>query len=302
MNGAGLARDRIAAGTQLRALVGAMRPVQWSKNLLLVAAPLAAGVIGRRHEAELIAIGIIAFCLIASGGYLWNDVRDAADDRRHPLKRHRAVAAGVLPAGVALGASVVLSTAGLLLAAVLGWGFLACAVAYVAISAAYSQWLRDVAVMDVATVASLFILRAIAGGTAAAVPLSRWFLIVTSFGSLFVVAGKRYCERISLAADGVTRRTLVVYSPEYLRYVWMLASAVTVSAYCMWAFTRATSDEIPWFELSIIPFVLGVLRYALLIDLNVAHTPEETIASDTPLQLIAAVWLAVFVCGAYSAG
>jgi decaprenyl-phosphate phosphoribosyltransferase len=283
------------------ALVRAARPGQWPKNLLLLAAPVAAGVVGHRHVLLAVCAGVAAFCLTASGGYLVNDAIDAEHDRRHPDKRHRPVAAGLVPERAAVAAGALLTVAGIGLAALVGLTLAAWAVAYAVLAAAYSARLRNVAVVDLAAVAGFFIIRAVAGGAAAGVPLSRWFLIVTSFAALFVVAGKRYCERISI--DGhETRSVLGEYSPEYLRFVWMLAAAVTLTAYCVWAFQRAGTDEIPWYELSIVPFVLGVLRYGLLIDTNAASAPERTLAADRPLQLIALAWAAAFACGAYALG
>lgn len=290
-----------AVRTVLPALLRAARPGQWSKNLLLLAAPVAAGVIGHGHVLVRVALGIVAFCLASSGGYLVNDAIDADRDRRHPEKRHRPVASGALPAGVATAVGVALTVAGVAVAAVVGPVLAAWAIVYAALAAAYSARLRDVAVVDLAAVAGFFIVRAIAGGAAAGVPLSRWFLIVTSFAALFAVAGKRYCERISLSG-GTTRSVLREYSPEYLRFVWMLAAAVTLSAYCIWAFQRIGNDEVPWYELSIVPFVLGVLRYGLLIDMNAAAAPEQTLASDRPLQVIALAWVTTFAFGAYSLG
>jgi decaprenyl-phosphate phosphoribosyltransferase len=290
-----------AVRTVLPALLRAARPGQWSKNLLLLAAPVAAGVIGHGHVLVRVALGIVAFCLTSSGGYLVNDAIDADRDRRHPEKRHRPVASGALPAGLATAVGVALTIAGVAVAAVVGPALAAWAIAYAALAAAYSARLRDVAVVDLAAVAGFFIVRAIAGGAAAGVPLSRWFLIVTSFAALFAVAGKRYCERISLSG-GTTRSVLREYSPEYLRFVWMVAAAVTLTAYCVWAFQRIGTDEIPWYELSIVPFVLGVLRYGLLIDMNAAAAPEQTLASDRPLQVIALAWVTTFAFGAYSLG
>jgi decaprenyl-phosphate phosphoribosyltransferase len=290
-----------AVRTVVPALLRGTRPGQWSKNLLLLAAPVAAGVIGQGDVLVRVALGVVAFCLTASGGYLVNDAIDAEHDRRHPDKRHRPVASGALPAGIAIAVGVCLTAAGIAVAATVSMTLAGCAVAYAALAAAYSARLRDVAVVDLAAVAGFFIVRAIAGGAAADVRLSRWFLIVTSFAALFAVAGKRYCERISLAG-GTTRSVLRHYSPEYLRFVWMLAAAVTLTAYCVWAFQRIGTDEIPWYEISIIPFVLGILRYGLLIDMNAAAAPEQTLASDRPLQVIALMWVATFACGAYTLG
>jgi decaprenyl-phosphate phosphoribosyltransferase len=284
------------------ALLRAVRPAQWSKNLLLLAAPAAAGVIAHRAVAVHVGVAVVAFCLTASGGYLLNDVIDADNDRLHPRKRARPVASGALPPGLAVAAGLGLAAAGVAVAATVGAALAAWALGYAALAAGYSLLLRNVAVIDLAAVSGFFIVRAVAGGAAAGVPLSRWFLIVTSFGALFVVAGKRYCERVSGHGDGATRTVLREYTAEYLRFVWMLAAAVALSAYCVWAFQRAGHDEFPWYELSIVPFVLGVLRYALLIDARAAAAPEEVLATDRPLQAISAAWVVAFALGAYAVG
>jgi decaprenyl-phosphate phosphoribosyltransferase len=288
-------------GSLAAGLLQAARPRQWTKNLLLLAAPFAAGVLGDGDVLGRVALAVLAFCLVASGTYLVNDARDADCDRRHPTKRRRPVAAGVVPPGVAVGAGALALLTGLGVAAVVDWALVGVVAAYVAMTSAYALWLRRVAVVDVGVVASGFILRAVAGGVAAGVPLSRWFLIVTSFASLFVVAGKRYGEYLDLGPErGAFRETLNAYSLSYLRYVWTVASGVAVLAYCLWAFERAAATGgSPWYELSIVPFTLSVLRYALVLDRGGGTAPEEIALRDRTLQVLGVAWVLVFGLGVY---
>ena len=295
----------IAPGTGGRSraagLLRAARPKQWVKNVLLLAAPFAAGALGDGPTLARVLLAVAAFCLAASGTYLLNDVRDVDEDRRHPRKCRRPIAAGVVSPRLAVAAGVTALGAGLAVAALVGWELLAILALYVVTTTAYSLWLRNVAVVDIGIVAFGFILRAVAGGVAADVPLSRWFLIVASFGSLFMVAGKRYGEYLDLGADRASiRPTLRAYSHSYLRYVWTVASAVAIAAYCLWAFEESGFHTgPPWYELSIIPFTMSILRYALLLDDGDGSAPEEIVLRDRTLQVLGVVWVVVFGCGVY---
>jgi decaprenyl-phosphate phosphoribosyltransferase len=147
-----------------------------------------------------------------------------------------------------------------------------------------------------------FLLRAIAGGVAAELPISRWFLIVAGFGSLFMAAGKRFSELERSLRDGETsptRRSLNGYTPAYLRFVWGLAAAVTVTAYCLWAFEVGLDESsTPWAEWSVLPFVLAILRYAVDIDRGSAEAPEDVVLHDRVLLAVGAAWLVLFGLGA----
>ena len=295
-------RARSATGRESlpRELVRAARPKQWAKNVLVFAAPGAAGVLTQASALGSALAAFVAFSLVASGTYLLNDARDAEADRAHPRKRHRPVAAGAVSVSLAVTAGVVLALAGLALAAAVSLGLLGLLLLYLTITAAYTLYLKEVAVVDIAVVASGFIIRAVAGGVAVDVPISRWFLIVASFGSLFMVAGKRYGEHLDLGAEAaVVRATLSAYSREYLRYVWTMASAVTMTAYCLWAFEQSGGGGVPWFELSIIPFVMFVLRYALLLGTGHGSAPEDLVLGDRGLLLSAGIWVLVYGAGVY---
>ena len=280
---------------RLPALVRAARPHQWVKNVLVVAGPLAAGAaIGPAAVAVLIAF--VCFSLSASGIYLINDVLDVEADQLHPRKRLRSIAAGEVLTGTAAVTGAVLLIVSPVLALVTGrWQLAVLMLVYELLQLAYCVWLKHVAVFDLVVVASGFLLRAVAGGLAAHITLSPWFLLVASFGSLFMVAGKRYSE-VHLLGDGAvaTRRSLQDYSASYLRFVWGMAGAATLTFYSLWAFSLIRANPL-WAEVSVAPFLIALLRYAVDIDRGAAGEPETIVMSDRVLQSVGLIWLACFV-------
>ena len=295
--GASATPDRGAA----RALVRAVRPRQWVKNLLVLAAPLAAGELGDPDVLVATLLALVAFCLAASAVYLVNDTADREADRLHPTKRLRPIASGALSVPVALGAAAVCAVA----AVAVGWltdpqlGLLVAA--YLVLQVLYAVWLKHEPVLDISIVAAGFLMRAVAGGIAADIPLSQWFLLVSGFGSLFIVAGKRYSELHTLGSESGTRRSLVRYTDTYLRFVWSIAAGATVISYSLWAFEQAPDSGIPWHTISIAPFVMGLLRYAVDVDAGTASEPEDIVFRDRVLQLIGLAWLVTVCLGVLSA-
>ena len=284
------------------AVVRLLRPKQWAKNLLVFAAPAAAGVLDNGEELSKSLVAFVAFCLAASGTYCLNDARDAEADRQHPTKRHRPVASGHVGEGLARQLGVVLLAAGGAVTLLVDNLWLFASVAgYVVMMTAYTHGLKRVAVVDLAVVASGFIVRALAGAAATEVPVSDWFLIVTSFGSLFMVAGKRSSEFEEADDPGAHREVLGEYSLDFLHMVRSVSAGVTLLAYTLFAFERADLADatVPWFELSIVPFVLAILRYALRADQGGGSAPEEIVLGDRPLQVLGALWLALFALGVY---
>jgi decaprenyl-phosphate phosphoribosyltransferase len=284
-----------------RAMLREARPKQWAKNVLVFAAPAAAGVLSHGDVLRDTMLAFVAFCLVASGTYYLNDAADIESDRRHPTKCRRPIAAGEIPLRSAVVTGVLLLLAGLGTALVVRWELLVVVAVYVVLTGSYTVWLKHVAVIDIAVVASGFVIRAIAGGVATDLPISQWFLIVASFGSLFVVAGKRYGEHREMGDERAgTRTTLAAYTLPYLRYVWMVASGVAITAYCLWAFEQSAGTAgLPWFELSIVPFVIAVLRYALLLETGHGSAPEDVILGDHALQIIGGTWVALFAVAVY---
>jgi decaprenyl-phosphate phosphoribosyltransferase len=297
---AGDAAPRLARSLA-RDIVRSMRPKQWLKNILVVAAPGAAGVLGHGDVIGKVVLAFVAFCLVSSGTYLLNDARDLEADRLHPRKRYRPIAAGTVSVPLAVVLGIALIVAALGVAAAVRLEFLIVVAAYIVLTTSYTIWLKHIEVVDIVAIASGFIMRAVAGGAAADVPLSRWFIIVASFGSLFMVAGKRHGEHIDLGEEGGTvRATLSAYSRHYLKYVWTMASSVTIAAYCLWAFEMAPpGSEVPLYELSIAPFVTFMLRYAMLLEAGHGESPEDVVLGDRVLLVLAAVWIAVFGSGVY---
>ena len=272
-----------------------MRPRQWVKNLLVLTAPLAAGRLFEPAVIKGTALAFVAFCLISAAVYLVNDVRDVAEDRQHPTKRFRPIAAGELKPATALVLATVLGACGLALGFVVSMPLGITMAVYVALQLLYSAYLKHLPVVDLAMVASAFLLRAIAGGVATGIPLSQWFLLVAAFGSFFMVAGKRYSEMKALGGEAGTRRSLTRYSESYLRFAWMMAAVMVLISYSLWAFENRGNGVlgVPWTAISIAPFTLALLQYALEVDAGTADEPEEVVLNDRVLQGLGVVWVAV---------
>jgi decaprenyl-phosphate phosphoribosyltransferase len=286
-----------------RSLLRTARPKQWVKNVLVFAAPAAAGVLTEPAQFARTMVAFVAFCLAASGTYFLNDAMDAEADRLHPTKRNRPVAAGYITTTQAKVVAVVLILAALAISAPFNTGRLVGVVgAYVVVTVSYSLWLKHEPILDLGAVAAGFGLRAIAGGYATGVELSNFFLIVVGAGSLFIVAGKRHAELATLGDTSTSHRaTLGEYSDSFLNYVRAVTSGVAITGYALWAFERA--DQVGnqfWFRLSIVPFVLGILRYALTVEQGGGGAPEEVVLGDRMLQVFGVLLFACFAIGVYA--
>lgn len=286
-----------------RDVLSLVRPRQWVKNVLVVAAPGAAGVLFEGPTLARTIAAFVALSLAASGTYALNDATDAEADARHPVKRYRPIAAGRISVtqGRILGATLIV--AGLAVAALTGWLVAAAVGAYVVLTTSYSLYLKHVPVFDITAIAGGFVLRGLAGAAAADVPVSDWFLIVASFGSLLMVIGKRETELRTLGSDGTTRPILAKYPESFLRSARTLAAGSTLMAYVLFAFERAETSaaDIPWFEMSFVPFALGILLYLLRIEQGEAEDPTEVVLRDHTIQIVGAAWAIVFAVGVYTA-
>ena len=299
----GVPDEAVAAPSTVAAVVRTSRPLQWTKNILVFAAPGAAGVLDDWPELRTTLLVFVAFCLASSGIYLWNDVLDIDVDRRHPTKRLRPVAAGQLAVGTAQIVGTVLLAGGCAVAAATGrWQTVAVVLTYIATTIVYSAWLKHVAVVDLVLIASGFVLRAAAGAVAVDVPMSKWFVLCTVFGSLFIVAGKRYAELCEIGdGAGVVRHTLETYTPTYLRGVLTMSCGAAIISYCLWALEtkELAGTDLPFYELSIVPMLTAMLRYLLLIEEGHGGAPEEVFAKDRVLQLLGLGWIVTFGLGVY---
>ncbi|WP_066913535.1 decaprenyl-phosphate phosphoribosyltransferase [Millisia brevis] len=290
-------------------LIKALRPRQWVKNVLVLAAPFAAGSVADLTVLGNVGIAFVAFCLAASGVYLVNDALDVEADRAHPTKRNRPIAAGVVPVGLAYGLAIALFVAALALSVLASVDLVIVIAVYIAIQLAYCFGLKHQAVLDICIVSSGFLIRAIAGGAAAGIALSQWFLLVMTFGSLFMVAGKRYAElRLAERTGAKIRKSLERYTTSYLRFVWTLAATAMVLCYGMWVFDPASvrgggvaEEASIWYVISMIPFTVAVLRYAVDVDGGQAGEPEEIALGDRVLQVLALAWIGAVVAAVYLA-
>jgi decaprenyl-phosphate phosphoribosyltransferase len=286
-------------GTTLEGMVKAVRPRQWVKNLLVLAAPVLSGQAGDGPVLAGAAIAFVAFSLAASGIYLVNDVRDVEEDRRHPKKQHRPIAAGVVSPFAAVATAIVLLTAAPLIGLLATTQLTIVVLVYEGLSLLYCLALKDEPVIDIAIVASGFLLRAIAGGAATDISLSQWFLLAASFGSLFMASGKRYAEARAHGDSAETRKSLVGYTQTYLRFVWTMSASVLIMTYGLWAFEEGGRTGSVFAAISVAPFVLAVLRYAVDVDAGKADAPEEIALGDRVLQVLAVLWLATVVAAVY---
>jgi decaprenyl-phosphate phosphoribosyltransferase len=286
-------RELTVRPSRVPAAVRAVRPRQWIKNVLVFTAPLAAGQILERDVVLGALLAFVAFCLISATVYLINDVRDVEEDRLHPRKRFRPIAAGELSPSAALVLAAVTGVLGFALGFLVSWKLGVTLTVYLVLQVLYSGFLKHLPVVDLAIVASGFLLRAIAGGVATGIPLSQWFLLVAAFGSFFMIAGKRYSELKSVGAEAGTRRSLLRYSQSYLRFAWMLAAVMVLISYSLWAFEFRGGGVggLPWTAISIAPFTLGLLQYALEVDTGNAGEPEDVVLNDRVLQVLGLVWL-----------
>ncbi len=288
----------------LRGLIRTARIRQWPKNVLVFAAPGAAGVL--THSGPLLrtlaAVGL--FCLVSSGTYFLNDALDVRADRLHPTKRFRPVAAGIVSVRMAITTGVLLMAVALALGTALKWRLGLVLGIYVLVQFAYSFYFKHQPIYDLVMVSAGFVLRALAGAVAVPVPVSQWFLIVATFGSLLMVTGKRVAEHAELGDEaGAHRATLDEYSSSFLRTVLAIAAGGAIIGYCLWAFSFQTAaihhhDQI-WFQLSIIPVLIALLRFTFLVEAGKGAKPEELVLADRPLQLLGLVWALFFAIGVY---
>ena len=294
-------RDRTAqpAPAELRrtpgfgAILTLLRPGQWTKNLLVFAAPLFAVRLAEPAIVTHTLLAFLAFCAVSSAGYIYNDWRDRAEDRAHPVKAARPITSGLVGTGPALGLATVLTFAALLLGAVSAPLVAVCVGAYALLMLVYSGPGKRLVPLDVFIIATGFLLRALAGAAAGNVPSSPWFLALTLLLALMLGFGKRRSELALLGAAGAsTRSTLVLYTVPMLDQVLatLAASAIVLYAiYCVSIGARLhTGDMIlTW------PLVLfGLVRY-----LQVSHSndkpPDELLVTDRVLALVSLAFVAV---------
>jgi 4-hydroxybenzoate polyprenyltransferase len=274
-----------------RAALVAMRPRQWSKNLLVFAGLVFAAKLGDASRwAEAVA-AFVAYCAISSSAYLVNDVRDREDDRLHPVKRARPIARGELSVRAAVVFAAVLAALALGLTGALGLTSVAFLLAFAALQAGYTLALKHVVLLDVLTIAALFVIRAAAGAEAVDVRISPWLLLCTALLALFLALAKRRGELVLVGAkQSPGRPVLEGYSLELVDQLVAIVASSTVIAYSVYTLTARDSKAL----LATVPFVIfGVFRYLLLVHRDdVGEEPEQVLLTDVPILLAVAGWIA----------
>jgi 4-hydroxybenzoate polyprenyltransferase len=302
-----LAQGRARSGPlaipyQLKLILKSMRPRQWTKNGIVFMAFIFS--VNQEWKPEDISswdhlvfratLTAIAFSLVSGAGYLVNDTRDREQDRLHPRKSRRPIASGALSPQVALMAAAVAMAAGVALAFALDFrtGLTVCG--YVAVQVVYTLWLKEEVILDVMTIAALFVFRAMGGAFAIDVPISPWLYVVTALGALFLGVTKRRAEVNLLQGDaGSHRATLVLYTKDLVDQMTSMVTASTVIAYALYTFTAENLPSNHAMMLTI-PFVAyGIFRYLFLtFTKNEGGSPEEVLLKDIPMILTILGWVA----------
>src|SRR2546421_12261178 len=277
--------------TALGAAVVALRPRQWSKNLLVFAGIVFAAKLGDavRWGEALAAFG--AYCALSSAAYLVNDLRDREHDRVHPVKRERPVARGELSPTAAVAIAVTQTAAAVGVGAWLGWASLGLLAGFAALQLGYSFGLKHVVLVDVLAIGGLFVIRAAAGAVAVDVRLSPWLLLCTALLALFLALAKRRGELVLVGArETPGRPVLEGYSLELVDQLVSVVAASTVIAYSLYTFTARDSKAL----MVTIPFVVfGVFRYLLLVHRDdLGEEPEQVLLTDVPIIVAVCGWIA----------
>ena len=291
-----LARRGIAGW--LTAVVVTTRPRQWPKNLLVFAAPLAGATLGRDNGFSYALVAVVAFWAASAAVYFVNDVADAERDRRHPRKRFRPVAAGLLPKSHAIALAAVCAAIALVAGVAISEPLLtAAAGGYLGMSFLYSAVLKHIPVIELVFVASGFLLRVLGGAAATHVPPSGWFLLVCSLGALGVATAKRYTELTVLGAEAVRHRPAMRwYRPAALRVSQYAIGAAMIVCYLLWASGEDAAAR-GWHEASAIPLAAALVRFGVLTARRTTRPVEDMITRDGPMLVCEACWLALFVAG-----
>jgi 4-hydroxybenzoate polyprenyltransferase len=272
-----------------------LRPAQWSKNAVLFAALIFSKHLFVLSDVVTAAAAFFCFCLVASGAYVMNDLRDCERDREHPLKSKRPLPAGRIRRATAVWISLALMATGLSAAAVLGLGFALLLFVYLLLQVAYTFSLKEMVILDVMSIATGFVIRAVAGGVAIDVPISPWLVICTFLLALFLGFSKRRHELVLLEGRATDHRAaLREYSPYFLDQMISVVTASTVVAYAIYTASPEVQEKLGTDKLYLtIPFVLfGIFRYLYLVhQKEEGGNPTQLLLSDRPLQVDIVLWI-----------
>lgn len=265
-----------------------LRPQQWIKNLFVFAALIFAKKFTDWPSVEQTLATFAVFCFAASGVYLINDAVDIEEDRLHPVKKNRPLAAGKLNRSIVLKIGVGLMMLALLAAWGINWQLMAVTSGYLVLNLAYSFYLKRVAIVDVLCISTGFVLRVIGGAVAIQVVFSDWLLLCTFFLTLFLAIGKRRNEIVNLGSTE-QRAVLGKYSLHLLEQMSSMVLSATLISYALFTFSSGHSR---WLILTVPIVLFGLLRYLLIIDQkkNDDDGPTSDLLNDKQLRLAVLFW------------
>jgi 4-hydroxybenzoate polyprenyltransferase len=296
----------LAERGRLAAMVALLRPHQWVKNGLVLAALVFSHELVHLRSSLLALTALVAFCALSSAGYVLNDLADREADRLNPEKRNRPLASGELEPATAVRMAVVLGAAALALSVALGWGFVAIAVLYAALQFTYSLWAKRFVVIDVIAVSLGFVLRAFAGGVAIHVEVSPWLAFITFVLALLLVLSRRRHELIALGDAATAHRgALAQYSVRLIDQMISIVAGATLVSYMIYTASAEVETKLGTHHLYLtVPFVaFGILRYLYLIDeRNEGGDPARLLLQDGPLLAAVLLWLAADIVLLYFHG
>ncbi len=270
------------------------RPRQWPKNLLVLAALLFSREFHSGSSLLAAVAAVAIFTLATAGLYMLNDAIDASRDRQHEVKRHRPIAAGLVPVGLAVGVGALFSVAALALATLLAWPFGAALAVYLALQIGYSLVLKHLVILDLLAIAVGFVIRAVAGALVIEVPISPWLYICTFLLALFLAVGKRWAELGAEARSSAARPVLDRYTPEFLRTLIVITASATPLSYALYTFSALNLPENHLMMITIPIVLYGILRYVYLLQANGSgEEPERVLLGDPGILASVIAWVAV---------
>src|SRR5512139_345157 len=287
-----------------RALLVSLRPHQWTKNLVVLAALAFSKHLFDADAVVRAGAAFVVFCALSGAAYLANDLVDAERDRAHPVKRNRPIASGALAPPVARAAGASLFALGLLASWALGPGFFLCALAYLGLNLAYTFGLKNLVILDVLAIAVGFVLRAVAGAVVIQVVFSSWLVVCTLLLALFLSLAKRRHELVTLEDAAGHRSILAEYSPYLLDQMTAVVTASCLMAYAFYTLAPETVEKYRTDRLALtIPFVIyGIFRYLYLVHRKEqGGSPTEVLLADRPLLAAVALWAAAVIAIVYTA-
>ena len=279
---------------KIKALIVLLRPHQWLKNLMLLFPPLLGGVLLAPGVLQkgLLPFGI--FCLASSATYIFNDLKDAEQDRLHPRKQQRPIASGSVPVPQAVIVGICLFVAAILLALQLPVAFQGWLIAYFGLSIAYSTVLKDQPVFDIFCIASGFVFRLFAGGAAFGVQISDWLFLSVLFLAIYLSTGKRLAEKITLGTTaGNHRKSLAAYTVSTLESFMCISGAAVLVTYTLYVITKHKLV----FTVPLCCF--GLFRYMMLVKSGGSGDPTESLLKDPVLFLVGLVWAVMVIFSTY---